>query len=60
MDLRCVPSVHCSDNALAFELVLAGWNMLLLIVKSAKDVRVLTQIQKTNEVNLICPIVSGA
>jgi len=31
----------------------------LLIVESAKDVRLLTRIQKTNKVNLILPIMSG-
>jgi len=33
--------------------------MLLLIVESAKDVRMLTRVQKTNEVNGIRPIVAG-
>jgi len=34
--------------------------MLLLIVESVKDISLLTQIQETNEVNLIHPIMSGA
>jgi len=49
-----------SDNALAFELVLARRNMLLLIIESAKDIRILARIQKTNEMNVILPIMIGA
>jgi len=52
--------LQCSNNALAFELVLASWDILLLIIESAKDVRVLTRIQKTNEMNVIFPIMIGA
>jgi len=48
-----------SDNALAFELVLASQDMLLLIIESAKDICVLTRIQKTNEMNVILPIMIG-
>jgi len=33
--------------------------MFLLIVESAKDVRMLTQVQKTNNVNVIRPIMAG-
>ena len=33
--------------------------MLFLIVESAKNVRILTQVQETNEVNVIRPIVTG-
>jgi len=49
-----------SDNALAFELVLASRGMLLLFIESAKDISLLTQIQETNEVNLVRPIMSSA
>jgi len=48
-----------SNNVFACELVLTSRNMLLLIAESAKDVRMLTRIQKTNEVTLIRPIVIG-
>ena len=47
------------NDAFVRELVLVGWCMPLLIVESAKNPGILTQIQKASEVNLIHPIVTG-
>ena len=39
------------------KLVFAAGDMLLLLTKHAKDPCILTRIEKTNEVNIVIPIV---
>ena len=52
----CDAFLQRSDHPLAFELVLASRNMLLLVIESAKDIAVLARIQETNAMNVIIPI----
>jgi len=55
----CHVLLQCHNNALACELVLQCRDMLLLIVVCAKDIGMQTRIQKTNDMNFICPILIG-